>query len=133
MTLQLRGAIGRPSDVGMPAPNYMIDQQLVIELLDVGWHPPLLPLSQNLPAIEEGEASEQLCNEIARFQQDMGLDIADGRVSVGSSTWNALTERAETSLRSPGPAPLVLSIDDYEVRTAEARLRIAEHHLHNRG
>lgn len=116
MVTRLSGAVGRPSAEGNLADNQAIDQQMVIELLDAGWHPPLIPLVEQLPPVEEGVANEALCVEIARFQQANNLIVVDGRVSVGGQTWQMLVFHAQATLQDPQPPPVVLSLSDFEVR-----------------
>jgi hypothetical protein len=118
----LRDAVGL-TNAGTQSPNHAIDQQQVGELLDgVARLPIEIPgiphegtLIENLPPIEDGLATPELCEAIRRFQAGEGDLIADSRVDVNGATWNRLMSLVQPGMEPPGPVPLLLSVHELEI------------------
>jgi hypothetical protein len=118
----LRDAVGL-TNAGTQCPNHAIDQQQIGELLDaVARLPVEIPgiphegtLIENLPPIEDGVATPELCEAIRRFQAGEGDLVADSRVDVNGATWNRLISLVQPGMEPPGPVPLLLSVRELEI------------------
>ncbi|SNX55714.1 hypothetical protein SAMN06272735_0140 [Streptomyces sp. TLI_55] len=115
MSWGLREAVGL-TDEGTQCPNHASDQQQVAELLDaVGLPAGGTPLD-SLPPIEDGHASDELCEAVREFQTVQDGLVADARVDVGAGTWTRLMELVDPGSAPAGVGtPLLLAVSNYEV------------------
>lgn len=119
MSWGLKQAVGL-TDAGTQCPNLASDQQQVCELLDavvdVPVVPPFLPAVgtriADLPPVEDGRASGELCEAIRRFQVGEGDLGTDARVDPGGGTWTRLMLRVNPGSAPPGPVALLMSYRD---------------------
>lgn len=113
MVWKLTAAVGL-TDAGTQCPNKAFDQQQVAELLDAVGMPAGGTSLDDLPPIEEGFASPELCEAIRNFQSVQAL-TQDARVDIGGTTWQQLVSIVHPDSVPLGGVPLMLNVADFEV------------------